>query len=407
MLALALVASLVTGTPSAQAAQMAQVGGGPQYVTALNGGRFLIPAGSEPDAIAYYKNGFRPVLVPSGKLTPSSLGSIATERGPDILVPNCLQPPAHLDLLNTSPQLLQKYGIAPRAGEPLSKWLAMESHVKHHVCSSYLTNDAPTKLLTNSGSGKGPFVSRELPSSIWAGKVDDQNCVSTTGNLSCDDGSHWYTETDTDYYINCPSVTSQIAANATMGEWAGLGGVGYYSELQQGGIAVDYSTYGAVVVVTLYAFYEWVGPWGTTSARYLNFLYGLDCGDHMYTKVYNGNCVVIINLTHNWTWSGCNGPAATTNTAELILERAGSNGVPYGSDTTFYGAGATDTYENPSYVTYGSQQHDYFNVYNPEVVASANKMLNTGPIQNDSGDPPYDQYTVNVVHPCGGYSSCS
>ncbi len=60
-----------------------------------------IPADAKPDAIAYYRNGFKPVLIPSGQLTPSSIPGVATERGPNNVPATCAQPPATLDLLHT------------------------------------------------------------------------------------------------------------------------------------------------------------------------------------------------------------------------------------------------------------------------------------------------------------------
>ena len=130
----------------------------------------------------------------------------------------------------------------------------------------------------------------------------------------------------------------------------------------------------------------------------------------MFAKVYGGNCYVLINLTDdNNTFNWCNGPYASTQSAELILERSGTagpnEGVFYGADTTFYGAGLTDTDWSPNYIGYGTAQHDYMNAY-LNGTASTDEVLDTGPIQNDPGDVPYDKYTVSVVYPCGGYATC-
>jgi len=90
--------------------------------------------GMAPDLVAFIKNGYQPVLVPEGKMTPSSMG-FATQRGPDIPVPNCVQPPANFDPATASPGQLKKYGILPlMPGEPRSKWLAIVSQEKTRVC---------------------------------------------------------------------------------------------------------------------------------------------------------------------------------------------------------------------------------------------------------------------------------
>ncbi|HLY29907.1 MAG TPA: hypothetical protein VKQ36_02655 [Ktedonobacterales bacterium] len=397
VLALLGLAAAFVGAPMIQAAPASS---GPQYVT-INGHLAMIPLGSKPDVVAWYKNDLQPVLVPSGKLTPSSLGTIATERGPDMVLPDCLQPPAHLDLLHTSPKLLQEYGIAPLSpGEPITKWLALYSHVKHHVCASYHTNATP---MTMPRLG----VSVEIKNyGGWAGKVADYNCVATQG-ISCNDGSHAYIETDSDYYASCESYTSQVKSFSNVGIWSGLGGVGNGSVLEQDGVSLQYVNLGGGFgAQRTEAFYESVPGNG---ANYLNLAeWPMACGDHMYTKEYQGDCSVIIDLDVGWTWDYCTGPSAWVNSAELIVENAGQvdgYGVPNGVDPTFYGAGVTDEFESPSYNGYGTQQHDYFNDY-MDGFASNDKVLNTGPIHNDPGDVPYDEYTVSQVSPCGGYSSC-
>ncbi len=75
-------------------------------------------AGIAPDLAAYIQNGYKPVIVPPDKMTPSTTG-FATERGPTVTIPNCHQPPANFDVSKATPAQLTYYGIAPRSpGEP-------------------------------------------------------------------------------------------------------------------------------------------------------------------------------------------------------------------------------------------------------------------------------------------------
>jgi len=73
--------ALLGNIAAAPDAFAAGASGRPGTVIAPNGKLFVIPAGSKPDAIAFYHNGFKPALVSSGHLTPTTLPGIATERG--------------------------------------------------------------------------------------------------------------------------------------------------------------------------------------------------------------------------------------------------------------------------------------------------------------------------------------
>jgi len=205
---------------------------------------------------------------------------------------------------------------------PLAKWLAIESQLKHHVCSSY-----PTNLYMEQPSHGDTWESQN---SIWAGNIADQNCAESTDNLACQDYTHFYDETDMDYYVACAYYTPVLVNNTSVAAWAGVGG---------------------------------------TSNQYSN------------------------------------------QSAELILERVQSttrginNGAFNNADTTFYGAGVTDEFSNPTYRAYNTTQHDYANAY-LDGYLSTDKVLNTGSINYDAGDVPYDEYTINVDYLCGGYSTC-
>ncbi len=301
------------------------------------------------------------------------------------------------------------YGIAPRTpGEPLSKWLWVSRQIKHHACGSYPSNASMPDPFYGSGSGRGPLTSFEIQEPAWAGKIADFNCVManpSSPNLGCNDFSHDYVETDSDFWVSCGGTTSALQPNgtnpsATYGEWAGLGGLA--SNLQQAGVSMDYyPAAGNSSVTTVWPFYEEVPP--QTSEQVIFSLPTINCGSHIYVKIWGGNCKEIIDLDQNYSWAQCDGPSAGWNSAELITENAaaGANeGVPSGIATTFHGAGVTDNDETPSYVGYGTVQHDYANAYLGGV-----KALNPGPIQNDPGDVPYDKYTVSEVSVCGGLGS--
>ena len=365
-----------------------------------------IPPGAAPDLVAFIKNGHKPVLTPLDKMTPSSTG-FPTEVGPRTPIPGCLQPPAHYNPLTLTPAQMKAYGIAPRTpGEPLGKWLTHEAHVGHHVCTTQSSN----AIIGWSGAHH-TSASLQYINSIWGGKVADQNCGSQGQGIDCQDFTHNYIETDTDYYVSCPSYTPQVTNTAVTSAWAGLGGTNPAYELQQVGTDVTYfQDGGGKYSVYLIGFYEYVGDSGTENEQPIAM--SIFCGDHIFAKIYGGNCYDLINLSdNNNTFNWCNGPYYSTQSAELILERDGGYhgtnpvGVFYGANTTWYGAGLTDTDWNPNYISYGAAQHDYENAY-LDGTAANDEVLSTGPIQNDPGDPPYDQWTESVVYPCGGWPSC-
>lgn len=309
---------------------------------------------------------------------------------------------------------MQAYGIAPRTpGEPLSKWLKYEAHVCHHVCVTQSSNAVHGWNGAHSWVGTpGMSASLQYTNDMWGGKVADQNCGSQGQGIACQDFTHSYIETDIDYYVSCPSYTPQVTNSASASAWAGLGGTAGYYELQQVGTQVSYvQDGGGNYSVGVHGWFEYVGNAGTENEQPI--LMSILCGDRMFAKVYGGNCYDLIDLSdHNNTFNYCNGHYASTQSAELILERNGGYnnqtnpvGIFYGANTTWYGAGVTDTDSNPTYIGYGTVQHDYENAYLGGA-ASNDEVLSTGPIQNDPGDPPYDQWTESVVYPCGGYSSC-
>ncbi len=284
-------------------------------------------------------------------------GIVSTERGPVHTLPNCLQPPVTLTtsaLLKLSPTMLSEYGIAPpNTGIPLSKWLALNDHLARHICQHYFVNVVgQTFPRSSSGTGgKGPFASHGYTNDIWTGKVADQNCASNSPyNIACNDGSHTYTETDTDYYTGCPTgLTPELATIGSAAAWAGIGGASSSLELEQTGAdVVYYQGTGDNWSNEQYAWTDYAGPqW-----EYQSVLgnghpgeYLVGCDTHMFAEEYGGDCAWIKNLDANWSYQWCSRPTASSLTAELILERDGGYenqtnpvGVFWGADATFYGA---------------------------------------------------------------------
>jgi len=258
-----------------------------------------------------------------------------------------------------------------------------------------------------------PLASQEYTNPIWTGKVADQNCGSQPGNqISCNDYTHDYSEIDTDYYVNCPVYTPQLTGAGlsyfgSASEWVGLGGLTGAYELQQAGIEMTLLVNTSLGVYNnVSGFYEYVGDAGGDGPH--TFQIYPACGDHVYSSVYSNNCYNVGDLTNNHWFSTCAGPWASDQSAEAILERNGDTqtiqdvGQPYGTTTTFYGVGVTDLYRSGTqYISMGTAQHDYENALLDHV-----QVADTGPVQNDPGDPPYDQYTLTIWNPCGGYESC-
>ncbi|HEU0025972.1 MAG TPA: hypothetical protein VFQ25_02560 [Ktedonobacterales bacterium] len=126
----------------------------------------------------------------------------------------------------------------------MSKWLKYEANVGSHVCQYMHSNATVGGLSVGPAAKLGDWqtnASLEYQNSIWGGKVADQNCGSQGQGLSCQDFTHNYIETDTDYYVHCPTqYTPQITATSTITAWAGIGGTASYYELQQAGTSVEY-----------------------------------------------------------------------------------------------------------------------------------------------------------------------
>ena len=161
-----------------------------------------------------------------------------------------------------------------------------------------------------------------------------------------------------------------------------------------------------------YPYWEYAGPVqiGETVPE-INFKQvGVNCqagsqGDHLFAEVYTDygqGSYWLKNLNQGWNFNYTppTGPDPSTNSAEQVLEVVnGDKG--YGSylnaSTTFYGAGVTDTKHNPNYIAYSTAQHDYESVYHGGSTYPTDVVLNPGPIVNDPGDPPYDQY-LSLIH---------
>jgi hypothetical protein len=163
------------------------------------------------------------------------------------------------------------------------------------------------------------------------------------------------------------------------------------------------------------AYWAWVENLGGTDEA-AHFIFQVNCGDHMYVKAWDSGtagCLYIerINDGKN-SGDQCYGPSSDEQTAEAIVEldtERASDLADFGTET-FYGVGITD---NGSYKAMSNVPHDFFNMYhcsqlNPKPtgfqdlcnVPWGHELAWTGPIQNDPGDTPYDEY---AVHWAGNY----
>jgi len=187
-----------------------------------------------------------------------------------------------------------------------------------------------------------------------------------------------------DYYEPCPDNPQDSWESM----WVGIGGY-YYGEnnLVQTGTSVHRYWNGSKWVNDHEAWVENLAY----SNPYPQNLFTISCNDHMYVKVWNDNCMFVEDL-NNGVNSGnqCYGPAADSRSAEAIAERpfvGGSYSLLADFHTeTFYGVGVT---YNGYYDPMSGVPHDYSNMEGND---NKHDLTSTGPIVNDPGDTPYDQF---------------
>ena len=206
----------------------------------------------------------------------------------------------------------------------------------------------------------------------WGGNIGDLGRGGTTD----------FSEIDMDYYEPCPD--NQQESWESM--WVGIGGY-YTGNLVQTGTSVHRYWNGSEWFNDHEAFVENTAASNPGEQD----LFTISCNDHMYVKVWNGNCMFVEDL-NNGVNSGnqCYGPAADSMSAEAIAERpiVKGNWAPLADfhTETFYGVGVT---YNGNYDSMADVPHDYSNM---EADDKSHDLTSTGYIVNDPGDTPYDQF---------------
>lgn len=270
------------------------------------------------------------------------------------------------DRATYTPAELARYGLPPRSpNEPFDHWAQMVRAAGKRVCDRKVTNLKNTM---------------DLHYWNWAGNIADEP----------QSGGRSYSEVDANFYVPCVT-TGNYDSNASF--WVGLGGVtNKNNNLVQTGIDAHH-------------LYVANNGWYTTSAAWVenlgdaqnpdeNDVFYVDCGDKMWVKAYNGNCMYIVDIISGVNSNQCYGPNANNTTAEAIAERPGL-GPPqsytlladFGS-VVFHGVGLV---ENGSYIGMNQANHDYSNMW---AIDGSHELAIVGPIQYDSTDQPPDMYTV-------------
>jgi hypothetical protein len=362
-----------------------------------------------PDYAAFVKNGHKPVVTPLDKMTPSSM-PFATEISPPIQEPNCAQAPATFNPATASTADLVKYGLFPQPkNESRASWLKKIGWMKHRVCVYYQTNGPKHEMPTPSGQAIIPLViggghtPQEIIQDPWAGQIADQKC-----GINCPENDFTYTETDADWYIPSLTITNDLTYGGSSSAWVGLGGTGPGYELIQAGSESDQDGADPYYWTNYHLWYEYVmannnnlsinpvqvnlGPGGSQDT----------CGEHVYARVFGGNCYELGDIGDQNFFEHCTGPNAAVNTAETIVERNSANGMPEYHSVKFRGVGVTDAVAG--YESVYSAWHDYIDDWwdSGWVSTTGNSAW-----VYDSGDYPYYDYTTTWVDPCGTQHSCN
>lgn len=269
---------------------------------------------------------------------------------------------------------LARYGLPPRTpGEPFEKWAKIVRNAGERVCDYTIGASRSVSALTASPA----------QSAIWAGYVVDESVKGQS-----------YTEADMDYFVPCISGTPPNNGEAGMATWIGLGGRATINMIQ-----VGVSAYQSNSFLIYQAFVENTG--GTDTGPHN--IFPLNCGDHVYVQVRNGNCMYLQRLNDGKnTGNQCYGPSHDNQSAQAIAER--SSMQPYFANfgtVTFKGVGITD---NAVYrpMGYHPNQVPHYSVeiyqcqWNLDICGGYDPtpLATVGPIQDDPGNTPFDKYAV-------------
>jgi hypothetical protein len=310
--------------------------------------------------------------------TVGSVGNAGPPPGTVVHAAKCEQAPPQSvkDRATYTPAELDRFGLPPRTpGEPFDKWAKVVRGAGERVCDYTVGAERWTS---------------EQNSFNWAGNFADE---STGGQV--------YTEADLDYYVSCIGAVAPNGQSADYAAWVGLGGV-YTGNLVQTGTA-GFQKFNSINGWQN-TYWTWVENLGNNSDPGAHYLFAVNCGDHMYVKAWDSGstgCMYIMRIRDGKnSGNQCYGPKSDEQSGEAIVEQNYQypNLARFGSET-FYGVGITD---HGGYYGVNNLPHDYSNMFECQPISNfplctryGDQLAWTGPIQNDPGDVPYDQYAVN------------
>jgi len=218
---------------------------------------------------------------------------------------------------------------------------------------------------------------------ITVNAVTDSNCTQ----------NNRYIEADAVFYVPCMDQYSIPGSEAS---WVGLGGYNN-TNLVQAGTEIDtYLDYSSGYTYSYY--YAWTENTAASNS-YTVYLFDVNCNDRMQVYVYDYNGTYIIDHNtgdYNYT---SNGPAASTDTAEWIVERPSffcdttctPSALASFQSETFYGMGTTvgSGYCSSCYVSPAEVDHDFLNM---------DGRTNIGPLAYDTAwGPPNYKNTITWI----------
>lgn len=327
-----------------------------------------------------------------------SIPHVRAASGPKLLtvgthvhVASCLQAPPQSvkDRTTYTSAELAKYGLPPRSpGEPFAKWAKIVRGAGKRVCDYTI----------------GQERMAESNSFDYAGNYADQDIS----------GQH-YSEADMDFFVSCmstiaptpplfPGDSKSDLTTVGYGAWIGIGGIQGAKDLVQVGVSAigtfnqESQTWQSITYTPF--FEEPNNP--ADSGPHNQTKFQLQCNQHLYVKAWDSGsvgCMYVQRISDGLNASQCYGKHSDELTGEAIVELSPFVTEELGNfgTETFYGVGITD---NQNYEAVSSLPHDYFNLYGCNPVGSfpcsmyGHQLGSTGPIQNDPGDVPYDQYAI-------------